>query len=105
MVYIFDFLWYNIFIMIEQIGQTNQDQQIHDLKIEIALLSLNPDAVHNFDSEYDRSRHIDSLKERLTEYGIDGDEYQAEVVAQNMKQKIKAPVHNVVAVDFSNKAS
>lgn len=91
--------------MIEQFGRLNQDQQIQDLKIEITLLSLNPDTVHNFDSEYDRSRYIDSLKERLTEYGIDGDEYQAEVIARNIKQKMKAPVYNVITVDFTDKAS
>lgn len=79
------------------------DPYIQNLKTEIALLTLNPESINNFDTEYERSAYIDDLKQQLTDYGVDGNEFQARVVTDNMKTRPKAPLDNIVHVDFDIK--
>lgn len=79
------------------------DPSIRNLKIEIALLTLNPESINNFDTEYERSAYIDGLKQQLTDYGVDGNEFQARVVTDNTKTRPKTPLDNIVHVDFDIK--
>ena len=81
----------------------NVRTDINNLKNEIAVLTVNPDAVLNFYPEDERTAYIDGLKAQLSELGVNADQFQKEVVKENFK--LKAPLSNVIEIDFTQKVS
>lgn len=66
-------------------------------------LTLYPELQYNYDSEPDRTKHLNSLDDQLAMHGIDGKKLQEEAVARHYN--IHVPIDNIVEVKFPPQAS
>jgi hypothetical protein len=81
---------------------TETNNRIHELKLEIVLRTLYPDALEDYRPEDERSLHIDQLKMELGSLGVDAERFQSETVAQHFGIQI---INKVIEVDFPRQAS
>lgn len=86
--------------MSDHLHETKTAEHIKQLKAEIAVLTLSPEAIHNYDTEEERTAYIQSRKEKLDSYGVDSDAYQKQIILENLLPSLA--LNNVVEIDFKN---
>lgn len=77
-----------------EIQSTNR---IWELKREIIVRTLHPEALEDYRPEDERTKHINHLKEELGSLGVDAETFFVETIAQNLGIPI---VNRVIEVDF-----